>query len=122
MKSTIIADGCIISDSQLERCVVGIRSRIGKGSVITNSYVMGADYYQTLEDLGKAIQKGHPPMGIGDNCRINNAIIDKNCSIGNGVQINVGEKLPDGDYDKYAVKDGIVVIKNGVVLPDGYVI
>ncbi|MVT08858.1 glucose-1-phosphate adenylyltransferase [Chitinophaga tropicalis] len=122
MKSTIIADGCIISDSHLERCVVGIRSRIGKGSVITNSYVMGADYYQTLEDLGKAIQKGHPPMGIGDNCRINNAIIDKNCSIGNGVQINVGEKLPDGDYDNYAVKDGIVVIKNGVVLPDGYII
>lgn len=122
MKNTIIADGCIISDSQLERCVVGIRTRIGKGSVITNSYVMGADYYQTLEDLSKAKSKGHPPMGIGDNCRINNAIIDKNCSIGNGVQINVGGKLPDGDYDKYAVKDGIVVIKNGMVLPDGYVI
>ena len=122
MKNTIISDGSIISDSYLERCVVGLRTRIGGGSTITNSYVMGSDYYQTLEDLARAKAKGHPPIGIGNNCRINNAIIDKNCSIGNDVEINVGERLPDGDYELYAVKDGIVVLKNGVVLPDGYVI
>lgn len=122
LKNTIISDGSIISDSYLERCVVGLRTRIGGGSTITNSYVMGSDYYQTLEDLARAKAKGHPPIGIGNNCRINNAIIDKNCSIGNDVEINVGERLPDGDYELYAVKDGIVVLKNGVVLPDGYVI
>jgi glucose-1-phosphate adenylyltransferase len=122
MKNTIISDGSIISDSYLERCVVGLRTRIGGGSKITNSYVMGSDYYQTLEDLARAKAKGHPPIGIGNNCRINDAIIDKNCSIGNDVQINVGERLPDGDHELYAVKDGIVVLKNGVVLPDGYVI
>jgi len=121
-KKTIIADGTIITDSTLERCVVGIRARIGKGSVITNSYIMGSDFYQTLEDLARAKSKGHPPMGIGDNCVINNAIIDKNVSIGNNVKINVGETLPDGEHDLYTVKDGIVVIKNGMVLPDGFVI
>jgi glucose-1-phosphate adenylyltransferase len=122
LKNTIISDGSIISDSYLERCVVGLRTRIGGGSTITNSYVMGSDYYQTLEDLARAKAKGHPPIGIGNNCRINNTIVDKNCSIGNDVEINVGERLPDGDYELYAVKDGIVVLKNGVVLPDGYVI
>jgi glucose-1-phosphate adenylyltransferase len=83
---------------------------------------MGSDYYQTLEDLARAKAKGHPPIGIGNNCRINNTIVDKNCSIGNDVEINVGERLQDGEYELYAVKDGIVVLKNGVVLPDGYVI
>jgi len=122
MKNTIISDGSIILDSKLERCVVGIRTRIGRNSVITNSYIMGLDHYQTLEDLAKAKSKGHPPMGIGDNCLINKAIIDKNVSIGNNVQINVGGVLPDGDHPTHTVKDGIVVIKNGVVLPDGFVI
>lgn len=122
LKRAIIADGCIILDSVLERCVVGIRTRIGKGSVITNCYIMGSDFYQTLEDLEKAKAKGHPPMGIGDNCQIKDAIIDKNCSIGNGVRVNVGERLPDGEYEKYTVKDGIVVIKKGMVLEDGFVI
>lgn len=120
LKKTIIADGTIILDSVLERCVVGVRARIGRGSVITNSYIMGSDHYQTLEDLSRAKAKGHPPMGIGDNCIINNAIIDKNVSIGNNVKINVGETLPDGEFEKYTVKDGIVVIKNGMVLPDGF--
>lgn len=122
LTKTVIADGCIILDSHLERCVVGIRTRIGSGSVIKNTYIMGSDFYQTLDDMSKAQAKGHPPMGIGDNCQISNAIIDKNCSIGNGVKINVGEVLSDGDHEKYTVKDGIVVLKKGVVLEDGYVI
>jgi len=122
LNKTVISDGCIVLDSTLERCVVGIRNRIGRGSVITNCYIMGSDYYQTLEELERAKAKGHPPMGIGDDCHINNAIIDKNCSIGNGVKINVGDRLPDGEFEKYTVKDGIVVIKKGMVLEDGFVI
>lgn len=122
IRKAIIADGCIILDSVLERCVVGVRTRIGKGSVISNSFIMGSDFYQTLEDLEKGKAKGYPPMGIGDNCQIKDAIIDKNCSIGNGVRINVGERLPDGEHEKYTVKDGIVVIKKGMVLEDGFVI
>lgn len=120
MAHTVIADGCIILASKLERCVVGIRTRIGNRSVITNSYIMGSDYYQTLDDIQKAKDKGCPPMGIGDDCVINNAIIDKNCSIGNGVTINGGKHLEDGDFEKYTIKEGIVVVKKGVVLQDGF--
>ncbi|MFY0255881.1 glucose-1-phosphate adenylyltransferase [Chitinophaga sp. 30R24] len=120
MEKTMIADGCIIMANRLERVVVGIRTRIGKGSEISNSYIMGSDYYQTLEDIEKAKLQGHPPIGIGENCMINNAIIDKNCSIGNGVHINGGKHLADGDFEKYTVKDGIVVVKKGSVLEDGF--
>ncbi|CAL1519237.1 glucose-1-phosphate adenylyltransferase [Chitinophaga sp. MM2321] len=120
MEKTMIADGCIIMANRLERCVVGIRTRIGQGTVISNAYIMGSDYYQTLDELNKAKEEGRPPMGIGEDCVINNAIIDKNCSIGNGVQINGGKHLPDGDYEKYTVKDGIVVVKKGVILQDGF--
>jgi glucose-1-phosphate adenylyltransferase len=117
---TMIADGCIIMAEKLERVVVGIRTRIGKGSVISNAYIMGSDYYQTLEEIEESRASGNPLMGIGENCVINNAIIDKNCRIGNGVHINGGKHLADGDFEKYTVKDGIVVVKKGVVLEDGF--
>lgn len=120
LEKTIIADGCIIMASRLERCVVGIRTRIGIGSVITSTYIMGSDYYQTLDELEKAKADGRPQMGIGENCIIDKAIIDKNCSIGNNVHIKGGDHLTDGDFEKYTIKDGIVVVKKGVVLPDGF--
>ncbi|RZK14578.1 MAG: glucose-1-phosphate adenylyltransferase, partial [Pedobacter sp.] len=66
--------------------------------------------------------KGNSLIGIGDRCYINNAIIDKNCRIGNDVKINGGPHLEDGDFELYAVKDGIVVVKKGAVLPSGTVI
>jgi glucose-1-phosphate adenylyltransferase len=120
MERTMIADGCIINASRLERVVVGIRTRIGKGTEISNAYIMGSDYYQTLDEIEKSKTDGRPLMGIGENCVINNAIIDKNCRIGNGVHINGGKHLADGDFEKYTIKDGIVVVKKGVVLEDGF--
>ncbi len=120
LEKTLIADGCIINASRLERCVVGIRTRIGKGTTISNAYLMGNDSYQTLDDINMAKSQGRPPMGIGDRCYINNAIIDKNACIGNDVRINGGKHLEDGDFEKYTVKDGIVVVKKGAVLHDGF--
>lgn len=120
LEKTVIADGCIINASRLERCVVGIRTRIGKGTTISNAYLMGNDKYQTLDEINQAKAAGRPPIGIGDRCYINNAIIDKNACIGNDVRINGGKHLEDGDFEKYTVKDGIVVVKKGAVLPDGF--
>ena len=120
LEKTVIADGCIINASRLERCVVGIRTRIGKGTTISNSYLMGNDSYQTLDEINSARSHGRPPIGIGDRCYINNTIIDKNACIGNDVRINGGKHLEDGDFEKYTVKDGIVVVKKGAILPDGF--
>jgi len=122
LEKTIISEGCIVQASKIERAVLGIRSRIGRETVITNTYVMGSDRYQTLEEIQNETEAGHSLIGIGDRCHINNAIIDKNCRIGNDVTINGGPHLEDGDFDLYAVKDGIVVVKKGANLPSGTVI
>lgn len=122
LEKTIISDGCIINASRVERSVIGIRTRIGTGTTIVNSYVMGSDYYQTLDQIEAHTSSGKPLMGIGDRCYIKNAILDKNCYIGNDVRINGGSHLPDGDFEKYTVKDGIVVVRKNAVIPNGFVI
>ena len=83
---------------------------------------MGNDFYETIAELEQNKEKNIPKLGIGERCYIKNAIIDKNCRIGNNVSINGGDHLANSDHALYAVKDGIVVLKKGVVLPDGFVI
>ncbi|EHQ27996.1 glucose-1-phosphate adenylyltransferase [Mucilaginibacter paludis] len=122
LTNTIIADGCIINASQITRSVIGIRTRIGFDTIIENCYIMGGDNYQTLEQMEESRLNNTPIMGIGDRCCIKNAIVDKNCYIGNDVKINCGEPLANGDYDRYTVMDGIVVLKKRAIIPDGTVI
>jgi glucose-1-phosphate adenylyltransferase len=83
---------------------------------------MGSDNYQTLEQIAESHESQAPIMGIGDRCHIKNAIIDKNSSIGDDVQINCGEKLENGDYGAYVVQDGIVIVKKRAIIPNGTVI
>ncbi|WOC39743.1 glucose-1-phosphate adenylyltransferase [Polaribacter sp. HL-MS24] len=120
LNKSIIADGCIILAAKIERCVIGIRSRIGKQSTILNTYMMGNDKYETLEE----IEKNNIPvlLGIGDRCYINNCIIDKNVRIGDDVRINGGKHLKEAETDTYFIKDGIVVIKKGATIEKGTVI
>ncbi len=120
LDKTVIADGCIIHAAKIERSVIGIRSRIGKESVVTNTYMMGSDHYESLEEIDK--KKISILMGIGERCHIKNAIIDKNCRIGDDVKINGGDHLEDTETDTYCIKQGIVVIKKGAVIPKGYTI
>lgn len=122
LEKTIIADGCIVRASRIENSVVGVRTRIGNGTTIVSSYIMGSDYYETLSELQHSADKGLPRIGIGDRCYIKNTIVDKNCRIGNDVRINGGHHLQAGDHELYTVKDGIVVVKKEAVLPNGFVI
>lgn len=122
LTNTIISDGCIIHAKELTRCVVGIRSRIGHNTIVSNCYIMGSDYYQTIEEIEGLRQSQKPLTGIGENCVIKNAILDKNCFIGNNVTITGGAHIKEGDYDTYTAKDGIVVIKKNAVIPNGTVI
>jgi glucose-1-phosphate adenylyltransferase len=116
LRQAIIADGCIISDAHLERSVIGVRSIIQSGATIRNSIVMGADYYET--DPGE--QRGSPPIGIGRNCVIDRAIIDKNARIADGVVITPEGKPADLDAGNYFIRDGIVVVPKNAVIPPGF--
>ena len=120
LDKAVIAEGCIIHAAKIERSVIGIRSRIGKDSTIINTYMMGSDRYESLEEIER--HKIKIIMGIGERCFIKNTIIDKNCRIGDDVRINGGKHLSDVETDTYAIKDGIVVIKKGATIPAGYVI
>jgi len=120
LSKTVISEGCIVQAAKIERSVIGIRSRIGHESTVINTYMMGNDYYETL----KEIEDDHIGvlMGIGERCFIKNTIIDKNCRIGDDVRINGGKHLKDVETDTYCIRDGIVVIKKGAVIPKGFVI
>ncbi len=122
LEKTVIAEGSIINASRLDHCVVGIRARIGYGSTVVSSYIMGNDFYETIEVMQENVSKGIPKIGIGERCYIKDAIIDKNCRIGNDVRINGGKHLENTDHPLYSVKDGIVVVKKGAILPNGFVI
>lgn len=122
LEKTVIAEGSIINASRVDKCVIGIRSRIGHGSTVINAYIMGSDYYETLTDIAKDKAQGIPLLGIGNRCYINNAILDKNCRIGDDVRINGGAHLENTDQPLYTIKDGIVVVKKGAIIPNGFVI
>jgi hypothetical protein len=112
----------IINASRIESSVIGIRTRIGIGTTIVSSYLMGIDYYETIEEIKHDKEHGLPSVGIGDRCYIRNCIVDKNCRIGDDVRINGGSHLENMDHSLYTVKDGIVVVKKGAVIPNGFVI
>ena len=116
----VIADGCIIHAAKIEKSVIGIRSRIGDESTVINTYMMGSDSYETLKEIEE--NNITNLLGIGERCFIKNAIIDKNCRIGDDVRINGGPHLADKETETYVIKEGIVVIKKGAVIPKGYVI
>lgn len=122
LEKTLVAEGSILNASRIEHSVIGIRSRVGHGSTIVSTYIMGSDYYETLTDISDAANKGIPLLGVGDRCYIKNAILDKNVRIGNDVRINGGTHLENTDHALYTVKDGIVVVKKGAIIPNGFVI
>jgi glucose-1-phosphate adenylyltransferase len=120
MDKSLISEGCILNAKEIVHSVIGIRARVGKDSVIKNTYVMGNDFYQSIEDMEEDTKNNKILVGIGEGCYINNALVDKNCRIGNNVYINGGSHLENATTDLYAIKDGIIVIKKGVTLPDNF--
>ena len=117
LRQAIISDGCIISDAHIERSVIGVRSIIRSGATIRNSVIMGGDYFEVSAPEGSP---DLPAIGIGRNCVIDRAIIDKNARIGDGVVITPEGKEPNLDASNYFIRDGIVLVPKDAVIPAGF--
>ena len=118
LKHVLLADGCRIGTADIRDSVIGLRSQVGDRSFISSSILMGADFY----DLPDQPPPEGIPLGIGPDCRIEGAIIDKNARLGPGVCIlpfPTGTEIEDTSW---VVRDGIVVIPKNTVLPAGTVI
>ena len=120
LQHAIIAEGSIITASRIENSIIGIRSRVGANTTIINTYLMGSDYFETLDEMTNDQQSGLPLLGIGQRCHIENTIIDKNCRIGDDVKIVGGKHLEDSDNKLFTIKDGIIVVKKGAIFPNGF--
>lgn len=122
LSKSMVADGCIINAESIEHSVVGIRSRIGSGSKIKDAYIIGANVYQDLSEMDADKVNKLPYIGIGENCIIENAIIDKDARIGNNVVLRGGKHLKDVTEDAYVIKDGIIVVRRRAIIPEGFTI
>mgnify|MGYP001374167291 FL=1 len=118
INESIVAEGAILHAKEVSKSVIGIRARIGSNTVIKHSYIMGNDTYQTIQEM----QGSRIRVGIGDDCYIENAIIDKHARIGNGSVIIGDSSLQDVETDHYSIKEGIIVINKNAVIEPGSVI
>lgn len=117
LNKSIVAEGCIIHAKLIDYSLIGIRSRIGAKTVVKNSIVMGNDFYQTLDEIVHKKDEIH--VGIGKNCHIEQAIIDKDCRIGDNVIIKGGDHLKNIETETYCIVEGIVVVKKKAVILSG---
>jgi glucose-1-phosphate adenylyltransferase len=122
IKNALISEGCIMQGAHIDRAVIGIRSRIGAGTQIRSSLLIGADGYETLSQIEAIQAKGIPAIGIGAESVVENAIVDKNARIGRGVKITNQAGIKEKDGNGYFIREGIVIVAKNGIIPDGTVI
>jgi glucose-1-phosphate adenylyltransferase len=124
IRDSIVSDGCIINGAKINRSLIGLRARVGEGAHIDASYIMGADYYQTLEDMLGDREANRPRVGIGESSIIRRAIVDKNARIGANVRLlnEAGVEFTDGPDRSYYIRDRIIIVPKNGLIPDGTVV
>jgi glucose-1-phosphate adenylyltransferase len=119
----VMADGCIVSDARIQRSTLGVRSVVREHSLLENVVMMGADFFEDMADLDENRERGRPNVGVGQNCRIKDTILDKNARVGDNVVLD-----PTGLPDNYgpgvdvAIRDGVCVVGKDAVVPDDFVL
>jgi glucose-1-phosphate adenylyltransferase len=123
IKDSLVSDGCVVqAGTTISQSLLGIRSRLGERCRIVQTVIIGADRFEADEERERNRAEGVPNMNVGNDCHIERAILDKDCRVGNNVTINYRGKEPNVDGDCFCIRDGVVVIPKGMVVPDGKVI
>ncbi|KAL5780531.1 hypothetical protein ACOSQ2_011268 [Xanthoceras sorbifolium] len=120
----IISHGCFLHDCSVQHSIVGVRSRLESGVELQDTMMMGADYYQTESEIASLLAEGKVPIGVGQNTKIRNCIIDKNAKIGKNVVIANGDGVQEADRSNegFCIRSGITVIQKNATIIDGTVI
>jgi glucose-1-phosphate adenylyltransferase len=123
LKNALVSDGCVIGPgARIERCVLGIRSRVGRNCTLRDTYLIGADRYETDTEREANRARGVPDLVVGDDCVIERAILDKDCRVGHNVRLVNRRGVQDEEGPNYVIRDGIIAIPRGTIIPDGTVI
>ncbi|MEM7802863.1 MAG: sugar phosphate nucleotidyltransferase, partial [Chloroflexota bacterium] len=122
LENVLIADGCTIASATIRNSVVGLRSRVGDSVTMTNTVMMGADYFESDAHRAANRAKNIPDMGVGSGSVIDGAIIDKNARIGKGVIIRQLENRANEENENWVIKDNLVIIPKNGIIKDGTVI
>jgi glucose-1-phosphate adenylyltransferase len=118
----VISDGCILNHCTVNYSIVGVRSIVDEGCILTRTILLGCDYYESEASIRQYEAKGLPRIGVGRNTHIENAIIDKNARIGENCKISPADKPDKVDHKLYYIRDGIVIIPKNGAIPHGTVI
>jgi glucose-1-phosphate adenylyltransferase len=123
LKQSLISDGCVVlPGTRIEESLLGVRSRVGRNCILKKVVMIGADRFETDAERIENRRKGVPDLNVGDGSVIERAILDKDCRIGKNVRILNEKKIMEADEGFYAIRDGIVVIPRGSIIPDNFVI
>jgi glucose-1-phosphate adenylyltransferase len=118
----MITEGCIIQGATIRHSIIGLRSRIARGTRIEDSIIMGSDFYESIEELKSNLRNEIPHLGIGENTIIRRAIVDKNARIGANVQLVNKRGVENEDGENYHIRDGIIIIPKNATVRDNTVI
>ncbi|MEI6598608.1 MAG: sugar phosphate nucleotidyltransferase [bacterium] len=118
----LMASGCIVDDSDITRSVLGTRSVVRRGTRFENVVMMGADHFERSEDAAENARLGRPDVGVGEDCTIRNAIIDKNARIGKGCRLAPTGLPEKWETEALFVRDGVIVVKKGATVPAGTIV
>lgn len=124
INQSIVSEGCILTRAVINRSLIGVRTRIDFGATIDDTYVMGADYYQSIEEMATDVRAGTPRIGIGEGTVIRKALIDKNARIGAGVRLvnERGVQEETAPDESYFIREGIILVPKNAVIKDGTVV
>jgi glucose-1-phosphate adenylyltransferase len=119
VENAVLCEGSIVERSVVRESIIGIRSRIGENCRLERTVVMGADFFESEDEIRRNRAAGIPAVGIAAGSEIRNAIIDKNARIGRGVKLVNRDGLQAASAENYVIVNGIIVVPKGAVVPDG---